>query len=1120
MIGPQPPVPELPAREAQTRIQRVFRDFINAVATATHPLVVFLDDLQWADASTPQLLVQLLGDGELKHVLFIGAYRDNEVTAGHLLRIALSELEGKRRSAVREIRLAPLPGADLDRLVAETLRCSEADSRPLSALLAQKTAGNPFFLNELLMLLHREGALQFDPQRGRFVWDDEKVARAAISDNVADLMVQRLQRLPPDTMQFLRLASCIGNEFDLSTLARVAGKAPGVVAGALWRAVEERLLFPLGDGYRLLREDGDYDAQQLATLSIKYRFPHDRVLQAVYSLLGEPERAAIHLSIGKLLLQGVKDSDRERKVFDFVDHLNLGRKLMTRLEERDELATLNYVAGQRARRSAAYGAAVAYLDVAVKLLSQEEWESRHARYFECCRMRVECIALSGQPERASALCDELFPLARDKAEGASVYYLKATILEHQSKLAESCEVICRGLSSLGLPLPQEPTQIEQAIGAGLGKMKAHLESTPIEQLVNLPAMTDEVETATMSLLFQLIPPASQCNPPLFILAELILFDHELSHGLLPASCKNIVDCGILLGTILNDYGGAYRMGKAAFVLLDRQMPTPLESPVNFVFGCFIAHWGSHFQEGLDALARGYQRGVELGDVLHAAYSTAHRAKNLFLAGRDLAECQTETERAIAYTIETGAVGQMAIARVVERAVARMRGSQQDPSLAQPPDESFVDGIRQTGNVHTLYVLGQTQALANFILGEMDIAARWDTLATEFLFISNGTLPVPDYYLVQSLMMAKKCRTATAPEREKLIDAMAEHQRKLQAFAEVCPANFEHKYKLASAELARVRGESIETVLDLYREAVSTAGDDFLHLRALTYELEADFWTEKKNPELGKACVFEAYYLYRRWGALAKLARMEKAYPAWLSRAHDRLTGTYPHISPSRDTVESFSLDLASVLKANHAISSEVKPERLFAVLMDTIIENAGAQHGYLILKGDDGQLSVEAKASVTAAEPLAARSMPLAECAEIAQDIVRFVVRTHDMVVVDDAGTDQVYGDDAHVKAGKVKSVLCLPVLNQRDLVAILYMENNAVTHAFTPERLGLAEVIAGQAAISISNAKLYNNLERKVAERTRELTDRNREIAALLDSMELGVFMIDAALTVEPQYS
>lgn len=1129
VIGPQPAVPDLPAREAQGRMQRVFRDFIKALASSTHPLVVFLDDLQWADDSTPQLLVDLLCDEELRHVLVIGAYRDNEVPDQHPLRAAMAELAEKRPGALHQMQLEPLSETDLNELVADTLHCGAVASQPLAARLFQKTAGNPFFLNEALGLLHREGALRFAAEAGRWTWDDDQVARASVSHNVADLMVHRLTRLPADTVECLRVASCVGSEFDQSMLVRISGKSSGEVAAAMWRAVQERLVLPQGDGYRLLAGQAAGGDARPTDLSVRYQFAHDRVQQAIYSLLDENGRAAIHLRVGRSLLDATPAPERTQKVFDFIDHLNLGRRLIRGLEERVDLAALNYAAGERARRSAAYAAAVAYLETSLDLLSAHEWADRAARHFECRRMHVECVFLSGHIEKASALCDDLFAGAYDKISSASVSCLKASIQEHQSLLAEAVETIRQGLKALDVELPTDHAAIDREIGAGIGKMQAHLARTPIEDFVRLPPMTDAAKIATMDLLFQIIPPASQTHPPLFILAELIMFDLTLTHGTTPASCKNFVDCGIVLNLVLRDGAAAYRMGRAAFALLDRQAPTPLESSVNFVFGCFISQWGAHYQEGLDALARSHQRGIELGDLPHAAYAILHRGLRLFFAGRDLGDCQTQADRAAVFAHEARAVGQGSAARILQYTLAQLCASDAASPASQMSEDALVDEIRKTGNAHFLLVLGQTQTLAHFIMGDMEAAAKWDAFAATHIGAGNGTFPVPDYYLLRALLLAKKCSTAAPGEKDALLASLAECQKQLKAFAETSPLNFAHKYKLASAEIARVRGASIDEVLRLHGEALAAAGDDFLHLRALANELLAEFWQERGFPQLAKGCVFEAYYLYRRWGARAKLRRMEREHATWFAStplareftpAHHS-TGDLLLSTSSPETVEASSLDFASALKASHAISSEVKPERLFAVLMDAIIENAGAQHGYLVVQEDDGdELVVRAKASIGDRRPAVARPLPLGQCEGVAQEIVRYVARTRETVVLDDARKDALYGQDPHVKKDGVKSILSMPIVNQGKLVAILYVENSVVTHAFTPKRLGLLHVIAGQAAISIANATLYESLERRVADRTRELTERNREVVALLNSMQQGVFTIDDELKVQPQYS
>jgi predicted ATPase/GAF domain-containing protein len=1102
ILGPEPAVAELPAREAQARLQRVFRAFFRAVATKHEPLVLFLDDLQWTDGSTPELLVQLLADGDLRHLLVLGAYRDNEVGDSHLLRAALRELDQKRPDALHELRLAPLGEDAVEHIVQRTLRSDAERARPLARLLFQKTAGNPFFTSELLARLQRQGNIVFDPQSRAFTYDEATLYKVDFSDNVVDLMVERLSELAPDTLELLKLAACLGNDFELALLARLAKKSRQSVATALFSAIERRLLLPKGHDYRLLRAEHEGDASELGA-AVRYEFPHDRVLQAAYSLLDDSARARAHLATGRLLRDAIPPEEHGARVFEFVDHLNLGRLRLAVLDEREELASFNLLAAQRARRSAAYATAVAYLDTSESLLAEDEWTREPARRFDLSRMRVECLFLSGQVDRASELCTALFALAPDRVAKASLFCLKAQIEEQQSRLGESVATILGGLRELGLALPEEPALVEQGIGEGIGKLLGHLERVPIEELSRLPALADAERIAQTELLFQLIPPASQLNPPLFILAELILFDLALSYGIVAGSAKNFMDCGIVFSAILKDYGRAYRMGKVALGMLERQIPTPLESAVNFVFGCFISHFGAHCQEGLEALARGHRRGVELGDTLHASYSIVHHAKSSLFAGKELADCKSATELALAYTRATGAVGHEAVPRLLRRALAELQaGGRDDPDVLMS-DADFTREIEKTGNEHFLFVLGQVQTLVHVVLGNWDAAEAANLGVGARLAVGNASFPVPDYHLFAGLLACRRARSAADGELAELIATVEEHVAALGTFAAVCAPNFAHKHQLLLAELARVKCAPSDEVLRFYSQAIAAAGDDFLHLRALTYELQAELWQERDQPQLARECLLEAYHLYRHWGARAKLARLEAAHRAWLERANLPRSAARGIVLDTMKTasvtsgVEGSSLDVASALKATHAISSEVRAERLFDVLVATIIENAGAERGYLVLKAHDSdELSVAARASVS--ETPAQGELPLDRFEPIAHELVRYVARTLEAVVIDDAREDELYKHDPHVLAAGVQSVLCMPIVHQGALQALLYVENNAASRVFTPGRVNLLRVIAGQAAISLANARLYAELERKLDACTRELAERNREIAVL----------------------
>ncbi|HET6145971.1 MAG TPA: serine/threonine-protein kinase PknK [Polyangia bacterium] len=883
VVGPQPPVAELSPREAQERFQPLFRELIKAIARPEHPLVIFLDDLQWTDASTPDLLVSLLADEELRHVLFIGAYRDNEVTPTHLLQVAVAELARRRPGAVQTIELRPLSELSVSQIVADTLRCEPADSRALAAMVSRKTHGNPFFVNELLGMLYREGAFPFLSAEGRWGWDAAKVESLQVSDDVVDLMVQRIGRLSPRAIEYLRHAACLGSRFDLSTLTRTVDMPAGTIASALREAVQERILFPIGGAYRLVQEHLIYDDDELEKLGVEYQFQHDRVWQAAYSMLTDWERSRIHLTIGRLTRSAEPPTaERAALFFERLNHLNLGRSLITSAKDRAELAELNFVAGQRAMRSAAYAIAASYLEKSMDLLSAEEAAADPRRRFECRRGRAECLFLAGELERASDLCDELHAHAHDKVSQGAVFYLQAGILEHQGLLREAVGTIRTGLARLGVELPSEEGELQRRVGEGIATMQAHLARTPIEDFVNLPEMTNQEKIMIMNLLFQLVPSAIQTNPPLFVLAEVIMFDLALTHGVSAASCKNFVDCGIIQGGMLGDYEGAYRLGKVAFRLLERYLPTPLESSVHFVFAAFVSHWRSHYEESFASFARALRAGLEMGDVRHVCYTRVFRAQRMFLVGRNLDECHAETESTARHLTEARAVGPLNGLDVLRRALAPLRGTTAEPDGAQMSDERFAEMLRTTGNPHAIFTHGQMQAMVNFLLGDLAAAAKWDAYAAPSVAAAAGSFSLPDYHLFQGLILAQQVKDAGQAERPALLERIGAIVDRLGKWAGHSPGNFAHKLALAQAELARVRGAPLEEVIPLYDEALRAAGDGFLNIRALVHELEAQFLAERGQLDLARTHLEEAYDLYRSWGAQAKLRQLERRHPDWLS----------------------------------------------------------------------------------------------------------------------------------------------------------------------------------------------------------------------------------------------
>jgi len=1092
VLGPQPHVVELDPAEARRRFYRALRGLVGALVSPKRPLVIFVDDLQWTDSSTPDLLADLLSDEGLRHVLVIGAYRDEEVVEGHPLRAAIRCLRALRPSAVRDMVLEPLSPDSVNQVVAATLRCDQVVSRPLGERIYEKTGGNPLFVNELLGALHRAGALRFVAEEGRWDWDYDKIERASASDNVVDLAVRELECLPPLTGACLRLAACIGNRFDLGTLARLAEISVGTVATALQAAVEAQVLIPQGNRHHMVRDHGDSSDARRSDPEVSYQFKHGRLREAAYGRLDGQERTRAHLALGRILLANSGSGEPDDGIFEIVNHLNRGKELIVGSEERTQLARLNHTAGQRAKHSMAFAVAAMHFEACMALLSAEERTLQATWFFECRRAYVECVYLAGDVDRAGVLCDELTANAPDRLAAAAAFRFKARVLSHQGRLVDSVAAIREGLGRLGLGLPEDPSEIDRLVREGISKMREHLDRMRIEDFVRLPDMTDDIDVMTMNLLYEIVPSAIQIHYPLFVLAEVMMFDLAMTHGVTAVSCKNFVDCGMIQAGSLGDFATAYRLGRVALALLERYAPAPLESAVNLVFAAFVSHWRAPYQEGLDAFARAKRFGLAAGDVLSTAYAYALEVQRLLSLGIPLDQCQMKADSAVAYLKQTRSVAQLRTVTIAQRALTLLRGGSGDTRTLRPSEDEFTREIVASQYPRGVFMHGQLQVMINFILGNIGAAAEWEDLCLAFLLEGSSQFAIADYYLFRCLILAKQYRAAPEADRDEVLEVLASCQEKLRILAENCPANFAHKHKLASAEIARIRDAPLEDVIRLYDEAATATGDGFLHLRALANELQAEFWLEKGHAKIGRSFLREAYSLYERWGAHVKMRQMEGGAAKGLVLSTERSISHHSSGSSGEIALGSL-LDITSMIKATQAISGEVQPDRVFAKLMAVIIENASAQRGCLILKAETSDhLTVVASATIDANPAKETGPSAIDERNDLCLQVVRYVARTCDTVAIGDASNHVVYQDDPYIRANSVKSVLGLPVLNQGKLLGILYAENNTMTHAFTSRRLTLLRVIAGQAAISIGNARLYDHLEERVKSRTAELLRSN----------------------------
>ncbi|HTV19226.1 MAG TPA: AAA family ATPase [Polyangiaceae bacterium] len=1125
VIGPQPAPPPLDPGAAQNRFKLVFARFVQSIASATHPLVLFIDDLQWADASTPELIADLFIDHAVQHVLVIGAYRDNEVTSAHLLTLALRRVREAAPLAVLEMPLDPLGERGVAEMVAGAVKRSPAECAPLAHEIFLKTEGNPFFTSELLSTLYRQGAISFSTREGRWVWDVEAARTLTASQNVVELLLERLQRLPDDALGALTMAACVGNVFALSTLASLLERTPDGVASLLHQPIADGLVVPLDDNYKLMQLDAS-DKHPSTSLEVHYRFQHDRVQQAAYSLIADDDKAARHLRIGRRLLAAERDPEHPDDVFSVTNHLNVGRPRMTSVGERETLAKLNRKAGAKALAATAFHVAARYHEAGVSALASDEWAERPELRFALFSERVGSVLMAGERTRAAALCEDLFSLAPTNAAHAAVYLIKSQVMMHQGQMVQAVAAVRDGLRLLGIDYPEDPAAIHQGIGDGIGKMQAHLARVPMDDLVHLPEVTDAEKIVALQLLFHVVAPAIMTYPPLFILAELLTFDLALTFGTTAVCAKNFVDVGMIQGGALGDYATAYRLGKVAFRVVERYDARALSGQVHFVFAAYVSPWGAPYAEAVASFEEARRLSIEMGDHQHLAFNEALYVRMLLQLGRHLDECDAAAQAATTLLDRIHATVQVDGIRLCQRAVDELRGL--DGERQRPDDDRLTNDIVSSGNAQYAFQHGQIEMLVSTLLGDWDAAMRWWEFTSQWQMAASTLLTVPEYHLLQVLITTQQRWPRSAEsDHPALLTEIEKNVQLLEGWRKLCPENFAHKHLLAAAELARVKGEAPGLVVALYDEAIEATGYQFVHLRALASELFGQFLIALGRPRLAEPMLRESLQLYSQWGAQAKVRRLRLQIDAWFRRSRAISIASGAGASSLIDDAGAIeraghrpALDLTSVLKATRAISGEVKTERLFATLMNSILENAAAQHGCLVLCEDDQQLYVRARADQRTSEHDVSVRHALDAEPRACHQMVRFVARSQEVLVIDDAAAHPTFASDPYVLQNGVKSVLCMPIVNQGRLVAVLYVENSATTNAFTADRVETLRIIAGQAAVSITNASLYEGLERKVEERTRELAAKTRTVAAMLDGMQQGVFTLDGELKVLPEYS
>jgi PAS domain S-box-containing protein len=1054
ILGKQPLVSELPPQEAQNRFQMVFRRFLGAFAQAEHPLALFLDDLQWLDAGTLDLLQNLMTDPEVRHLLLVGAYRENEVSSSHPLMRTLGEIR-KVGPRMQLITLAPLGLDDVGRLVADALHCDPNAARPLAELVHEKTGGNPFFAIQFLTALAEEELLAFDPDAARWTWDLACIRAKGYTDNVVDLMVGKLKRLPDTTQEALKQLACLGNVVEIATLALVHNESEEEIHKELWEAVRTGLVF---------REDS------------AYKFLHDRIQQAAYSLITEERRASMHLHIGRVLLASMSADQLAERLFDVANQFNRGAVLLVDRNEKADIATMNLRAGRKAKASAAHASACAYLEAGTALLDEMDWGSQYELTFSLWLERAECEFLNGNFEHAEQIIVELLQRGASKVDQAAVYDLKVLIHIVKSEHPQAVDSALACLRLLGIDIPAHPTW--EQVQAEYETLWRNLDGRPIEGLIDLPLMTDPELQAAMRLFFVLANAAYFTDGfHLFCLLLCRMVNVSMQHGTSGVSANACGFLGFTLGPVFHRYPEGYRFTKLGCDLVEKHSLIACQAKVYSAMG-LVAVWTQPIASAIDFTRAAIRTAIETGDLTTACYSMTHVLAHLLMRNDPLDAVWRESERGLDF-VRKARFRDIADSIVIQqRLIATMQGRTatfftfSDAQFDEAAFEAQLTDDRMSSVVCAYWII---KLQARFLAGEYGAALAAAQQAKPLLRAMLGQIPLLDYYYYSALTVAALYENALADEQTEWREILTAHREQLREWAENYPPTFADKHALVSAEIARVEGRAFDA-MQFYEQAIRSAHENgFVQNEALAYEVAARFYATHGFETTAHAYRGKARNCYDRWGARGKVEQLDERYP----RLHEERLATFTS-SAMTSTIGTpvLQLDVETVVKASQALSSEIVLGTLIEKLMRIAVEHAGAERGLLILlRGDEPQIEAEATTGQGRAE-VTVRQEAITPM-DLPKSVLQYVIRTREHVVLDDASTTNLYAEDEYVRTKRARSVLCLPIVKQTKLVAALYLENNLTPRAFTSDRVALLEMLASQAAISLENAKLYSELQR-----------------------------------------
>lgn len=1062
LVGKVSDIQQLKGIEAQNRFNYEFVRFIKTIADKDHPLVLFVDDLQWADASSLNLLKIIAENRDIEYVMVIGAYRKNEVDESHPLIRKMGELR-EENVHYEAMELNDLNYDDVHQLVAGSLISKQENISFLSDIIFTKTKGNAFYVWQFLRSVYDERFLWFDFELQHWQWNADLIMQMNVSGNVVELMTDYVKKLPAETLDLLQTASTIGNRFDKRILSVIKGIDENRLDSLLNITISEGLVIPAAK---------------------EYKFAHDRIQQTVYSLIPEKEKSELHLLNARKLSAHFEQHELQEKIFDLVNQWNLGADALSDKKEKNYLAYLNLLAGEKAMSSTAYPQALQYFEKGILLLDKDDWNTQYEFFHKITTEAADAAYLSGSYESVDRHVNNLLENSKTLIDSVSGYEIEIKKLIAQNKLMDAIKLGLSVLQKMGISFPIKPGQISVSIG--LLKTKWLLRNKTMDYFNNLPIMQDEKKMASMRIMYEISTAAFFAVPNLVPLLVFRMIYKTVKFGLSQKSPFCFSAYGFILSAHLNEIDKGSHYGDIALHLARKINAEEVTGSIMATSNVFLEHWKKPLPELKADLEKAFKTSIEFGDNEWASYSAHNIVYQLFIAGINLHDLSAKAESLDLQIEKFKQDLTLKRLRLFRQAIENLLHEVNEPDLLSGSiyDESVMDinDVTKATEIYfqNLYILKLQLAI---LFNNIAQAKKHVEYVQQFQETVRGTALAPMLYFYRSLAIADS--TVNTRVNKSILRQVRKDISMLKKFEKISPHYNTHKTLLLQAEYNYLQG-AMETAKIFYDKALKQATENgMINDLALCWERAGQFFINTKQDVLASFYLQNAYRAYKRWGADAKVRQMESRYLQL--KAGNILTAGLTDFSPDTATTRNGSLDLETVLKASSAISGEIVLSRLLKKMMKIIMENAGAQTGFLIMD-NKGERCIEAEIKDDDSEVKVLQSIPVHNCGLLAESVVNYVYQAQEPIILDDAGRSKLFANDRFIETNASKSVLCLPLINMGKIQAIIYLANDLTYGAFTEKRVSLIKLLAGQMATSIENALFYNELENKVEERTNEL--------------------------------